>query len=315
MKNNRPSGFIVILADGMIEIPQDSNLSWLTLFYALPKELVEKRAVYLNLSRNIHKLLNSPEHTELIKSDAFLELVWDCYAWAAWQFFQVPKSDGTYQDIPGDWQHYSGDFPLWRWSYEIIRYLRMKFEHEMEWSFQRLFMMGEDAELPWLSYRQFSNLVGNLTDMVVKEQNWQPLFDEVWNNRQVDDYTGKNVNKRDFMRSWTHSRTATHVSIEDALENGVMLDGNMLFELEDPRGQFEEKIIGEMQIEQFKGALTEQDKTILQMRYEGYSLKEIAEKVGFKTPSAVAKRIEKIASSYEDFVSEEYSAFLEKHTK
>ena len=94
-----------------------------------------------------------------------------------------------------------------------------------------------------------------------------------------------------------------------------MMDGNMLFELEDPRGQFEEKVIGEMQIEQFKGALTEQDKAILQMRYEGYSLKEIAEKVGFKTASAVAKRIEKIAGSYEDFVGEEYSAFLEKHTK
>ena len=99
----------------------------------------------------------------------------------------------------------------------------MKFENEMEWSFQRLFLMGVDAELPWLTYQQFGNLVGNLTDMIVAEQNWQPLFDEVWNNRQVDDYTGKNVNKRDFMRSWTHSRTATHISIEDVLESGGAL--------------------------------------------------------------------------------------------
>ena len=67
-------------------------------------------------------------------------------------------------------------------------------------------------------------------------------------------------------------------------------------------------------MEQFKGKLTEQDKKILQMRYEGRSLKETAEKVGFKSPSAVSKRIEKLAGAYEDFVSGEYSDFLDKHT-
>lgn len=53
---------------------------------------------------------------------------------------------------------------------------------------------------------------------------------------------------------------------------------------------------------------------ILQLRYEGCSLKEIAEKAGFKTPSAVSKRIEKLAGAYEDFVFGEYSDFLDKHT-
>ena len=114
---------------------------------------------------------------------------------------------------------------------------------------------------------------------------------------------------------YMHSRTAAHISIEEVLENGVMLDGDMLYEIEDPRGQFEEKVLGEMHIDQFKSTLTEQDKVILQMRYDGYSLKETAEKVGFKTPSAVAKRIEKIAGSYEDFIGDEYNSFLDKHSK
>ena len=34
--------FFAVVPDGIIEIPQGSNLSWLTLFYALPRELVEK---------------------------------------------------------------------------------------------------------------------------------------------------------------------------------------------------------------------------------------------------------------------------------
>ena len=52
----------------------------------------------------------------------------------------------------------------------------------------------------------------------------------------------------------------------------------------------------------------------MQMRYNGYSLQEIADAVGFKTASAVSKHIAKIAGSYEDFVSEEYCKFLEEHS-
>ena len=53
----------------------------------------------------------------------------------------------------------------------------------------------------------------------------------------------------------------------------------------------------------------------MKMRYEGYTLKEIAEKVGFKTPSAVSKRIEKLAGQYDDFIGREYGKFLDKYTK
>ena len=150
--------------------------------------------------------------------------------------------------------------------------------------------------------------------MIVAEQTWQPMIDEIWNNRQVADYTGKNIQKRDFMRSWDHSRTAEHISLEDVLENGVDIDGELLYDIADPRGEFESTVLTEQSMEQFKDKLMAQEKLILQLRYEGYSLKEIAEKAGFKTPSAVSKRIEKLAGAYEDFVSGEYSDFLDKHT-
>ena len=88
----------------------------------------------------------------------------------------------------------------------------------------------------------------------------------------------------------------------DVLENGVSIDGEKLYDITDPRGEFESTV------------LTEQDKWILQPRYEGSSSKEIAEKAGLKTPSAVSKRIEKLAGWYEDFISGEYSSFLDKRT-
>ena len=307
--------FFAVVPDGIIEIPQDSNLAWLTLFYALPQELVGKRPAYLELPRNINQLLADEKHMRLLKDDAFLELVWDCWAWAVWQFFKVPHKDGTYHDIPGDWQNYSGDFPLWRLSYDILRYIRKKFETEMDWSFQQLFLMDKDDEVPWLDYKHFSNLVGNITDLIVEEQNWQPFIDEVWRNRNPDDYSGSSVHKRDFNRSWYHDRNHRHLSIEGIAESGAMIDGEMLFDIPNPEAEFETKVLQKIGIEQFEGRLTEQDKQILRMRMDGSSLKDIAAAVGFKTPSAVSKHIEKSAGAYEDYVSGEYGSFLDKHTK
>ena len=309
----QPQGFIVVLHGEIIEIPQDSYVSWLTMFYALPRELVEKRPAYLELPRNINRLFDDEKYLNMIEDDAFLELVWDCWAWSVWQFFKIPHKDGTYHDIPGDWQNYSGDFPLWRLSYEILRYIRKKFETEMDWSFQRLFMMDIDDEVPWLDYKHFGNLVGNITDMIVEEQNWQPFIDEVWMKRDAADYSGSSSQRRDFDRSWNHDRNHKHLSLEEIAENGAVIDGDTLYDIPNPEADFEKNVLSSIQIEQFKSRLTEQNKRILQMRMEGYPLKDIAEAVGFKTPSAVSKHIEKIAGMYADFVDGEYDNFLDAH--
>ena len=34
----------------------------------------------------------------------------------------------SFKDIPGNWNQYAGYFPLWRPSYSMIPYIRMKFE-------------------------------------------------------------------------------------------------------------------------------------------------------------------------------------------
>ena len=44
----------------------------------------------------------------------------------------------------------------------------------------------------------------------------------------------------------------------------------------------------------------------------GHTEQEIADKLGYKTASAVHKRIAKIASIYEDFVTGEYQKYLDK---
>lgn len=114
------------------------------------------------------------------------------------------------------------------------------------------------------------------------------------------------------MRSWTHSRTAQHISFDELLEEGTTVDGELLFDIADPRSEFESEIIHKFYMEDFKAQLPGVDSKILQMRYDGHSLKEIAAAVGFKTPSAVSKHVEKIAERYDNFISDEYGKLLSK---
>ena len=301
------SDFLVVRENGYIKIPKDSYLVYLPLFYALPKELAGKRPAYLDLPRNINRLLREDRYRDMVNCDSFLELVWDCYAWAIWQFLQVPAKDGGYRDIPGDWSHYSGDFPLWRLCYGIIQHFRYAFEYEMDWSFQRLFAAPEDIGFPWLTYQQFSNLVGNLTDKIVAEQNYQPMIDAIWKNRQPEDYNrGQNTNKRDFLRSWNHDRKYEQLSVEGITEAGAVVDGESFYDIPDPTAEFEAKVISEAQVQHFQQSLSEQDMKILQMRMQGKTLQEIADAVGLKTAGAVKKRIDKMAGAYEAFVTDQH---------
>ena len=56
--------------------------------------------------------------------------------------------------------------------------------------------------------------------------------------------------------------------------------------------------------EQFLEAIEPTDRRILMLRAQGYTMKEIAEKTGFKTHSAVLKRLKKIGEAYEQFNKE-----------
>ena len=130
-KQTGPKGFLVVLPSEIIEMPQDSDKSWLTLFYSLPKELAEKWKPAYELPRCPYEVLRTDKYDHIVCDDMFKLLVWDCYAWSAWQFFQVKDRKGNYRDIPGNWNQYAGYFPLWRLSYSIIPYIRMKFEQKV----------------------------------------------------------------------------------------------------------------------------------------------------------------------------------------
>ena len=296
-------------------IPHEHNLRWIMMFYALPKEMFEKLPDYRQMPRNLRAFTQAGKYSDMLMSDQFLEVVWNLYAWMVWHCLRIPGRNGEYRPLPGAWHHYSEDFPIWRITYEIAMHFREIFEHCSNWNLQRLFDLKPDEEMPWLTFSQFCAIVKSMTQFVIDGMNLQPFIDEVWKHRAEEDFAEGSRVHCDFMRSWMHSRTAPSIPMDEIIKNGTKVDGQILFDLPDPHAAFENHVVNGIQIEQFKGQLTEQDRIILQMRNDGNTMQEIADKVGYKIPSAVKKRINKIAAAYTDFISAEYSDFLDSHTR
>lgn len=303
------------IPDSVIVIPRTHPLSWIMMFYALPKEMFENLPEYRQLPRNMRAIQVSEKYMRMINCDDFLIMIWNLYAWMVWHCQRVPAKNGEYRPILGAWGHYSEDFPIWRMTYEIGMHFRKVFEHCSNWKMQRLFDLKKEEEMPWLTLPDFCTIVKSMTKFVIDNMNLQPLIDAVWDHRAEEDCAGENYACRDFMRSWTHSRTSSSVSIDEIIESGAQVDGQVIFDLPDPRATFEDHVVSTVKIDQFKERLTEKDRIILQMRHDDRTLQEIADAVGYKSPSAVQKRIKKIAAEYNDFVSTEFSDFLATHIK
>ena len=65
-KQTGPKGFLVVLPGEIIEIPQDSDKSWLTLFYSLPRELAEKWKPAYELPRCPYEVLWTDKYDHIV---------------------------------------------------------------------------------------------------------------------------------------------------------------------------------------------------------------------------------------------------------
>ena len=74
-KQTGPKGFLVVLPSEIIEIPQDSGKSWLTLFYSLPRELAEKWKPAYELPRCPYEVLRTDKYDHIVCDDMFKLLV------------------------------------------------------------------------------------------------------------------------------------------------------------------------------------------------------------------------------------------------
>jgi DNA-directed RNA polymerase specialized sigma24 family protein len=78
--------------------------------------------------------------------------------------------------------------------------------------------------------------------------------------------------------------------------------------------EFEDAVITQADTDRFLNGLSDTDRRIMTLRLEGRPLEEIAQLVGYKTHSAVLKRIRKIGKAYERYAREDLGFDAKKIT-
>ncbi len=143
------------------------------------------------------------------------------------------------------------------------------------------------------------DLLKRMVGLLMNTMDVQSLIEIALANPVAEDFNRKNplnYAKRDFERSWYHTRTAKTISIDEMTKNA-----DSRSDAEIPNAvDMEEIIIAEITAEDFLNTLDETDKKIIDMLVKKYTQAEIANEVGL-SQSAVSRRLKKIAAFGKEF--------------
>ena len=271
---------------------QGHNIRYLPLVYFLPQELISKCPTLCQLPRMFSEIARSESWLDLIESDAFLHEIMDASAALAFPHF----------GFPGWKEHYTGHFPVWRLSYAMPLWSK-GIERETGWGLQMLFNLPRDSVIPFFN----SDYVNAVFELVLKhtiiEQGWQPLLDLLREMPCEEDFEDWNTNvRKSFIRKWYHTRSkkVQSMSLEAILEEG---EGG-LWQVPDVTQNVEEVVAAQDYVERFFARLSERDRAILQLRMDGFTHVQIAERLGYANHSGVIKRMQKIQKAFETYQQE-----------
>ena len=266
----------------MIQFPLDSNIRYLPLVYLLPPDLIARCPTLCALPRCLSEIAASDDMMDMITGDAFLKEIMDAVASLAFPHFGF-----------GGWkEHYTGYSPVWRLSYSLPIWTKL-IEEETGWGLQALFRMKPGTQIPFPDTERIQELFGKVVKRAIKEMPCDEDF-EPWDT---------NVRK-DFLRKWYHTRSkkVQTVSLEALMEDEE--DGS-IFYIPDATQNVEAYVIAKDFVERFLATLSEKDRQIVELRQDGYSYVEIADKLGYKNHSGVIKRIEAIKKKFKEYRGKE----------
>lgn len=132
-------------------------------------------------------------------------------------------------------------------------------------------------------------LLGKSVDTLMETMQFGELASIVQNEPTHEDFSHKQQNfpAADFDRKWNHSRAKVVVeSVEEIDEQTAYAE------------DVSEIVFANERFTNFWGTLSEDDKTILMYAMNDMTQAEIAEKMGFKTHSAVGKRLAKLKQKF-----------------
>jgi hypothetical protein len=271
------------------------NAAWIPAFYFIPEDILQKcGADIYSIPRTIGELWKDEAAIATVESDLFNLVLSDAYAYMVWPFLcpEIP-----YMEI------FSGDEPSWKLAHRPGIWVRALQECGYMPTIEELLASGEyDYEFNFMSWEAVSYLLSVAVPWAVQSNNLQPIIDTAKEFRCFEDFDYRESNQKiDFVRKWYHTRTKhPQISFEGYQEHCKQYYDDIEWEIPDPISSFEEEVEARVDVNKFLSKIKDKDKQILQMRAEGYTNQEIADRLGYKTHSAVVKRIKKLGKMYQD---------------
>ncbi len=286
---------LTIIASNGIKIREYRNLALVPAFYYLPKYDLELCDPWVfQIPRNPHHIIDNPKALELIESDRFIGVLQYLYRHLAWQFLNVGMNIYTASE----------NNPVYVLCSDLNLWLEGFYDYKILPTMQELLCNEEaDMEFGYVSLEEFTKTMEFITQYVMMKHGYFGIVDVVKQYRCLEDYNDKDsVSKANFIDRWYHNRTK-HPTVYINDIQGTYDDETEEYsdELADPDVKVQDEAEDNIMIERFMSKLNDKDKQILQLRLDNYTYEEIAAKLGYKTHSAMVKRIKRIGESYQKY--------------
>lgn len=281
------------------EITPFRNAEYISAFYFIPKSILNKCGEEINsIPRNPRKLLQDRRAIEIIESDLFKLVIIDAYAFMVWPFMGL----GAKREI------YSGYEPSWRYAHAASIWIKgMEDEGVIPKSQEILKSSNVYEDLGYISEEEISETFTWLVPKIMAKHNMNEIIAVAAEYRCFEDFDyRKSRQKIDFYRKWYHTRAKISVkSLDEIKEKYAENTDGMEWDIPDDNVNVESMVLEPIAVSKFLDTLSETDRKILTMRMDDVTLEKIAEELGFKTHSAIHKRIRKIGLAYEKFSGED----------
>jgi hypothetical protein len=269
------------------------NLEYILLFYMIPYEVLyrEKRE-WVDMPRNILALINDNHWRKVLQSKVFLVNLSDLVAYYVWSSFNVSK----YIEV------FSVNDPLWILAHCIDMWSK-SLDKINGYEVSNIIGMKNDFEMSWINEEQCKLLFSKVGDQGIKDNELQPIIDVVKEYRCFEDFDSRSSNtKTDNFRKWYHSRTKSgQLHLQSLREKHIRIsDNNTNLEetFESVSSDFRHHIHAKLDFFSYMKKINDVDQQILSYKLQGYNLEEIAQMVGYKTHSAVSKRLRNFGHNY-----------------
>ncbi len=283
------------------EITPFRNAEYISAFYFIPKSILDKCGKEINsIPRNPRKLLQDRRAIEIIESDLFKLVIIDAYVFMVWPFMGLGAKKGG--------GIYSGYEPSWRYAHAASIWIKgIEDEGVIPKSQEILKNSNVYEDLGYISEEEISETFTWLVPKIMAKHNMNEIIAVAAEYHRFEDFDyRKSRQKIDFYRKWYHTHAKISVeSLDEIKEKYAENTDGMEWDIPDDNVNVESMVLEPIADSKFLDTLSETDRKILTMRMDDVTLEKIAEELGFKTHSAIHKRIRKIGLAYEKFSGED----------